>query len=233
MDSLVNKWFAFMKKIDKIFDIHKLAKKLTKIFGEGATPPPWTLLAPVLSSPLSLEKIETLFKEWKITEKEVPRQADPATRWELFTKFLNDSVEEIISLLNRILESEGQPTFSGQLEFRMVLDGSFGLYCTTDAATEADRTPHAGDVIVERLSDGSYLLEEHNGEALGMANNWASCVAFVADHFDGAGYWDPEFEYQINVFQRDDGELHLVNFDQFVTEEEEKDEDKDDDVSKS
>ncbi len=226
-----------MKKIDKIFDLKKLAKRLTEI-REDETAPPWILLAPILSSPLTLEKIENLIKEWQISEKELPPKLDPATRWQLFTKFANDLVEEIRATLNRILEKKGQDPFGGQLEFRMVLDGSFGLYCNTNTEAMENHTPHAGDVIVERLPDGSYLIGEHDGEALGMAEDWTSCVEFVADHFDGAGYWDPEYEYQINVFQRDDGKLHLVNFEQFMTEEDQteedqKDEDDEEDVSKS
>ena len=219
-----------MKKIDKIFDLKKLTKKLISLREDDGAPA-WALLAPVLESPLTLDKIDNLLKEWEINEKELPPKPDPATRWQLFTKLANDFVEDIRSKMNRILEKEGHDSFHGELEFRMVLDGSFGLYCNTEIEIELNRTPHTGDVIVERLHDGSYLIEEHNGEALGMADDWASCVDFVADHFDGAGYWDPDFEYQINMFQREDNKLYLVDFDEFMTEDEDEDEGEDKNVS--
>lgn len=221
-----------MKKLDSLFNIKELATKIASIQSEKR-PKGWVLLEPILDSPVTLEKMEKLITEWEITPEELPARKDPASRWSLFTRFANDQTGPLRTEINKLLEKKKGRKFHGSMEFRMVLDGSFGLYCNTDPEVELNQKPYTGDVIVERLLDGSFIITEHKGEMLGMADSWASCIDFVADHFDNAGYWDPDCEFEVNVFQRDEGSLYLVDFERYFDDDDDRDKEKEQDASKS
>lgn len=200
-----------MKPVRELFSVSSIAARIHDILGELDDSSADVAIETIIEKfDGSEEQIEKLLSNWGIEKKGAFASPDPVTVWNAFTAAADKLAVELHKEVNEVLEWRGDLKILGRFEFQLGLDSSYKLFYVHYCPRQ--EIPHEGDILVEKLDDGSYVISVHEGDFLGMADTRKDAVSFIHKHLNDIGYWEDSFEYEISLFERDEqGNLNLMD----------------------